>query len=177
MGLGVFVKVYGLILIPWLFLAGGLPAVSSAAAFVIAVGLLAPALIYGWQGNLEQIAGLVAHRHGHDNGAESPECRERFGNVRVDQMDRRRPARHMAGAGHCARCRSPGCVRREPPQGRDRAALSRVWPADAARSPHLAAGLGLLAADCDAGNGVHDRIDGRSSHDPGGSRPPPGSYW
>ena len=54
-GLGVFVKVYGLILIPWLFLAGGLPAVS-AAAFVIAVGLLAPALIYGWQGNLEQIA-------------------------------------------------------------------------------------------------------------------------
>ncbi len=54
-GLGAFVKVYALILVPWLLVAGGLPAVA-AAVFVMAAGLLAPALVYGWQGNLDQLA-------------------------------------------------------------------------------------------------------------------------
>jgi hypothetical protein len=55
-GLGVFVKVYAAILIPWLFLAAGATGVGVAAA-AIAIGLLLPALVYGWQGNLDQIAG------------------------------------------------------------------------------------------------------------------------
>lgn len=54
-GLGVFVKVYAAILLPWLALAAGLSGMT-VAALVIAIGLLLPALAYGWQGNLDQIA-------------------------------------------------------------------------------------------------------------------------
>lgn len=55
-GCGVFVKVYAVILIPWLFLAGGIPALLTA-TLVIAVGLLLPASAYGWQGNIHQLEG------------------------------------------------------------------------------------------------------------------------
>jgi hypothetical protein len=55
-GAGVFVKPYALILVPWLFFAAGLRAVAAFAA-TFAAGLLLPAAVYGWSGNLEQIRG------------------------------------------------------------------------------------------------------------------------
>jgi hypothetical protein len=55
-GAGVFVKPYALILVPWLFFAAGLSAIASFAA-TFAAGLLLPATVYGWSGNLEQIRG------------------------------------------------------------------------------------------------------------------------
>jgi hypothetical protein len=54
--IGVFVKPYALILVPWVWLVAGLPALVSGAA-ALAVGLLLPALVYGWDGNLGQILG------------------------------------------------------------------------------------------------------------------------
>ena len=53
--LGVFVKVYALILLPWLWLAAGIPGLA-AAGLVLAIGLLLPAAVYGWQGNIDQLA-------------------------------------------------------------------------------------------------------------------------
>jgi hypothetical protein len=54
-GLGVFVKPYALILIPWLLAAQGTSAFA-AALLVVAAGLLAPAMVYGWQGNVDLLA-------------------------------------------------------------------------------------------------------------------------
>jgi len=53
---GVFVKPYALILLPWLWLAAGASGVAACGAALVA-GLLLPALAYGWTGNLDQIAG------------------------------------------------------------------------------------------------------------------------
>jgi hypothetical protein len=55
-GAGVFVKPYALILVPWLFFAAGRQGLG-ACAVVLALGLLAPALVYGWSGNVEQLTG------------------------------------------------------------------------------------------------------------------------
>jgi Glycosyltransferase family 87 len=55
-GVGVFVKPYAVILAPWLWLVGGLPALAGFGITVIA-GLLLPAIAYGWQGNLHEIIG------------------------------------------------------------------------------------------------------------------------
>jgi hypothetical protein len=55
-GLGVFVKPYAVILLPWLLPGAGLRGVV-AAAMVLIAGLLAPALFYGWSGNLDQVIG------------------------------------------------------------------------------------------------------------------------
>ena len=55
-GVGVFVKPYAVILAPWLWLVGGLPALAGFGITVIA-GLLLPAIAYGWQGNLHEITG------------------------------------------------------------------------------------------------------------------------
>ena len=54
--LGVFVKPYALILLPWLWVVAGVEGVLTAAAVLVS-GLLMPALAYGWSGNLAQIAG------------------------------------------------------------------------------------------------------------------------
>jgi hypothetical protein len=54
--LGIFVKPYAVILLPWLALAGGLAGVA-VALIVLAIGLGLPAFVYGWTGNLHQIAG------------------------------------------------------------------------------------------------------------------------
>ncbi len=54
-GLGVFVKPYAILLLPWLAIVGGLQATAAAAA-VLALGLIAPAAAYGWQGNLALLA-------------------------------------------------------------------------------------------------------------------------
>jgi arabinofuranan 3-O-arabinosyltransferase len=51
-GLAVFVKPYALILFPWLFVARGWRA-AAMAIVVVAVGLLLPAAVYGWNGNLD----------------------------------------------------------------------------------------------------------------------------
>lgn len=53
---GVFVKPYAIILVPWLAVAAGTGGLASAAA-VLAAGLIAPAIVYGWQGNLDLVAG------------------------------------------------------------------------------------------------------------------------
>ena len=55
-GVGVFVKPYALVFVPWLMWVSG---ASALAAFsgVIAVGLLLPAAVYGWAGNLDLLAG------------------------------------------------------------------------------------------------------------------------
>ncbi len=50
-GLAVFVKPYALILLPWLPMAAGWPALVTAAC-VLAAGLTAPAVVYGWAGNV-----------------------------------------------------------------------------------------------------------------------------
>jgi hypothetical protein len=54
-GVGVFVKPYALVFVPWLIWVSG---ASALAAFsgVIAVGLLLPAAVYGWAGNLDLLA-------------------------------------------------------------------------------------------------------------------------
>ena len=55
-GAGVFVKPYALILVPWLFFVAGLGGVAAFAA-TFAAGLVLPATVYGWSGNLEQVRG------------------------------------------------------------------------------------------------------------------------
>jgi hypothetical protein len=55
LGLAVFVKPYALVTLPWLAATHGRVAVAAACA-VIAAGLLLPAGIYGWQGNLALLA-------------------------------------------------------------------------------------------------------------------------
>jgi hypothetical protein len=51
---GIFIKVYAVVLLPWLALVAGLPGLI-ACAVVLAIGLLLPAAVYGWAGNLDQI--------------------------------------------------------------------------------------------------------------------------
>jgi Glycosyltransferase family 87 len=55
-GLAAFVKPYALVLLPWLALSCGLAAAGICVAVVVA-GLLLPAAIYGWSGNLALLAG------------------------------------------------------------------------------------------------------------------------
>jgi alpha-1,2-mannosyltransferase len=55
-GLAAFVKPYALVLLPWLAVGSGLAAASLCAG-VVAAGLLLPAAIYGWSGNLALLAG------------------------------------------------------------------------------------------------------------------------
>lgn len=55
-GLAVFVKPYAVILLPWLWPGTGLPGIV-AASVVLAVGLILPAVVYGWSGNLDQVEG------------------------------------------------------------------------------------------------------------------------
>jgi hypothetical protein len=55
-GVGVFVKPYALILVPWVWLVAGFSGVV-AGAVTVASGLLLPALAYGWQGNIDQVLG------------------------------------------------------------------------------------------------------------------------
>jgi hypothetical protein len=50
-----FAKPYALLFIPWLFAASGVPAAIAAVAG-LAAGLAAPAIVYGWQGNLTLLA-------------------------------------------------------------------------------------------------------------------------
>lgn len=53
---GIFVKVYAAVLLPWLVLVAGLPGLLACLAVLLA-GLVMPAAIYGWTGNLDQLAG------------------------------------------------------------------------------------------------------------------------
>jgi hypothetical protein len=55
-GLAIFVKPYALIFLPWLAVTQGLPAVLASVA-VLGAGLVLPATVYGWRGNLELLAG------------------------------------------------------------------------------------------------------------------------
>ena len=57
-GAAVFVKPYALILMPWLFVAKGWRAAMMAAS-VVAAGLLLPAAVYGWIGNLDLLRGWL----------------------------------------------------------------------------------------------------------------------
>jgi hypothetical protein len=57
-GLAVFVKPYALILAPWLLVTQAWPAAVSTAV-VVAAGLLMPAAVYGWAGNLELLRGWL----------------------------------------------------------------------------------------------------------------------
>jgi Glycosyltransferase family 87 len=54
-GLSVFVKPYAIIVLPWIALTTGLGP-TLVAAGVMAAGLAAPALVYGWSGNLHLLA-------------------------------------------------------------------------------------------------------------------------
>ena len=54
-GLAVFIKPYALILVPWLALVLGVPALASFAV-VLAAGLALPIVTYGWRGNLDLVA-------------------------------------------------------------------------------------------------------------------------
>jgi hypothetical protein len=49
----VFVKPYALIFVPWLIVACGVTSVAACGATVVA-GLIVPALVYGWRGNVAQ---------------------------------------------------------------------------------------------------------------------------
>ncbi len=55
-GLAIFVKPYALILLPWLVMSHGM-VVGMVGLATILVGLLLPVVLYGWTGNLEQLAG------------------------------------------------------------------------------------------------------------------------
>ena len=55
-GLAIFVKPYALIFVPWLWFAAGWTGLGVAVATTI-LGLVAPALVYGWSGNLAQVQG------------------------------------------------------------------------------------------------------------------------
>ena len=55
-GVGIFVKPYAAILVPVLWLSAGTGSVALAGAIGV-VGLVAPALVYGWGGNIEQLHG------------------------------------------------------------------------------------------------------------------------
>jgi hypothetical protein len=55
-GLAVFVKPYALILLPWLVVSHGV-AVGVVGVATILAGLLLPVVLYGWAGNLDQLAG------------------------------------------------------------------------------------------------------------------------
>jgi hypothetical protein len=55
-GIATFVKPYALLLFPWLAVVGGLESAAIAGGVVVA-GLLAPAVTYGWNGNLTEVAG------------------------------------------------------------------------------------------------------------------------
>ena len=57
-GAAVFVKPYALILVPWLLVTQGWPAAAVAAGIVL-MGLLLPAAVYGWNGNLDQLRGWL----------------------------------------------------------------------------------------------------------------------
>jgi hypothetical protein len=51
-GVGVFIKPYALVLVPWLLWVAG-PGAIAAFAGVMVVGLIVPAAVYGWAGNLD----------------------------------------------------------------------------------------------------------------------------
>jgi len=55
-GVATFVKPYALLLFPWLAVVGGLESAAIAGGVVVA-GLIAPAMTYGWQANLTEVAG------------------------------------------------------------------------------------------------------------------------
>jgi hypothetical protein len=55
-GLSVFAKPYAILLWPWLAFSRGVRAAAIAGA-VIGAGLILPVAFYGWQGNLDQLAG------------------------------------------------------------------------------------------------------------------------
>jgi hypothetical protein len=55
-GVAAFVKPYALVLMPWLAFTYGAATVGVGVA-VVAMGLLAPVAVYGWQGNLDLLAG------------------------------------------------------------------------------------------------------------------------
>ena len=55
-GVGVFVKPYALVFVPWLIWASGATALAAFSG-VVAVGLVLPAAVYGWSGNLDLLAG------------------------------------------------------------------------------------------------------------------------
>jgi hypothetical protein len=57
-GVAAFVKPYALVLLPWLAVTYGMATVGIS-LLVVAVGLLVPAFIYGWAGNLELLAAWV----------------------------------------------------------------------------------------------------------------------
>jgi hypothetical protein len=50
-GLGTLVKPYGILLVPWLAIVGGPPAILVSST-VLLLGLVVPAVVYGWQGNV-----------------------------------------------------------------------------------------------------------------------------
>jgi len=54
-GCAVFVKPYALVFVPWLAITRGVRAASTSVAIVV-MGLAAPALVYGWRGNLDLLA-------------------------------------------------------------------------------------------------------------------------
>ena len=53
-GIGVFVKPYAVILLPWLLPGAGIAGVAAAAA-ALGIGLLVPAMVYGWTGNVNLV--------------------------------------------------------------------------------------------------------------------------
>jgi hypothetical protein len=55
-GAGVFIKPYALVFVPWLIWVSG-PSALAAFSGVMSVGLILPAAVYGWAGNLDLLAG------------------------------------------------------------------------------------------------------------------------
>ena len=53
--IGIFIKVYAVVLVPWLAVVAGISGLAVCGG-VLTLGLVLPALVYGWTGNLNQIA-------------------------------------------------------------------------------------------------------------------------
>jgi hypothetical protein len=57
-GVAVFVKPYALIMVPWLLVTGRWRSAAMAAG-IVGIGLLLPAVVYGWSGNLDLLRGWL----------------------------------------------------------------------------------------------------------------------
>ena len=165
MGLAVFVKPYALILVPWLLVTQGWRAAAMAAS-VVAAGLLLPAVVYGWSGNLDLLRGwlrtvtdsTMPNLLGNDNVSIAAMWAKWLGPGSL--------ATGLALVTVVATVR-PGDRGLAAKAGSGGARIPRVRAADAPHPARLAAGLGLRAAAGHAGRRLSRWIAGANFRDCG----------
>jgi hypothetical protein len=160
LALAVFVKPYALILVPWLLLATGMPGLASFAV-VLAAGVLAPALSYGWSGNIDQMLGW--YRTVTDTSAPQLMKEENisFATMWAKWVGPGQGATIMATATSLLAVAVTALIfawrRRVPSPSYLEPVVPGVRPAPDARARAIAAGMGLPAVAVDAGHSVRCR--------------------